>query len=71
MTGVTTRKAGQQNVSIQCPECGSTNVVKDAAAAWDEDAQDWSLLSVYDSTTCQDCEYESDYRFKEVPIKTD
>ena len=28
--------------------------------AWDEPEQAWVLLSTYDSTTCQDCERESD-----------
>jgi len=43
-----------------CDDCGSDNVTKDAVAAWDEPEQAWVLLSTYDSTTCQDCERESD-----------
>lgn len=68
MSDTTPPASPNPNVCIQCPECGSTDVVKDAAAAWDEEAQEWSLVCVYDSTTCQTCEYESDYRFKHVPI---
>ena len=53
--------------TVRCPECHSTDIVKDAAACWDEDRQEWVLLTVYDSATCQTCEYESDYRFESVP----
>lgn len=43
-----------------CDVCGSDDLVRDAAACWDVDAQAWVLLSTYDSTTCQACEREGD-----------
>ncbi|AYO75474.1 MULTISPECIES: hypothetical protein [Sphingomonadaceae] len=43
-----------------CDHCGSDNVTKDAVAVWDVETQAWVLLSTYDSTTCQQCERESD-----------
>ena len=65
---MTAGQEGEQPVTVRCPECQSTDVVKDAAACWDEGRQEWTLLSVYDSTTCQTCEYESDYRFERIPL---
>lgn len=47
-------------IQMKCPECGSTNITKDALAQWDETAQDWTLAGVYDCETCQDCEAERD-----------
>lgn len=47
-------------VTPVCDVCGSADLVKDAAATWDRDRQEWSLLSTYDSTTCQRCEREGD-----------
>lgn len=35
-------------------------MTKDAVAVWDVETQAWVLLSTYDSTTCQQCERESD-----------
>lgn len=43
-----------------CPECGSTEIVKDATAAWDQEARQWVLLSVNDFETCQNCGTERD-----------
>lgn len=68
MKDQSSQRSSSTKVRIQYPECGSTDVVKDPATAWDEEAQEWSLVCVYDSTTCQTCEYERDYRFKHVPI---
>ena len=50
-----------------CDVCGSADLVKDAAAVWDRDRQEWSLLSTYDSTTCQRCEREGDTIERWVP----
>ena len=41
--------------------------MKDAAARWDSDLQEWSLVSTYDSTTCQACEREGDDMATWVP----
>jgi len=54
-------------VTPVCDVCGSADLIKDAAAAWDRDRQEWSLLSTYDSTTCQRCEREGDDIAQWVP----
>lgn len=42
-----------------CHHCGGTNVVVDAWATWDEDAQEWVLDNVFDYEYCTDCEGET------------
>lgn len=54
-----------KKVHVVCPRCGSPDVVVDAAARWDFDAQAWTLSSTYDERTCQTCGYES-HSFDEV-----
>ncbi len=44
-----------------CPRCGSEEVYKDAAAAWNREAQEWELCSVHDSETCSACDAEGDW----------
>ena len=38
-----------------CSNCGSTLIVKDAAAMWDEISGEWELLTTYDDETCEGC----------------
>lgn len=38
-----------------CFNCGSTNLVREAFAVYDEDAGEWVLHSVYDEIICDDC----------------
>lgn len=54
-------------VTPVCDVCGSADLVKDAAATWHRDRQEWSLLSTYDSATCQRCEREGDNIARWVP----
>ena len=54
------RTRGSPDRKPVCDICGSDDLVKDAAAVWDREAQDWSLSSTYDSTTCQTCLREGD-----------
>lgn len=54
------RPHGSPDRKPVCDICGSDDIVKDAAAVWDREAQDWSLSSTYDSTTCQVCLREGD-----------
>lgn len=54
------RAAPDKSLTPVCDVCGSDDLVKDAAATWDNEAQAWVLLSTYDSTTCQSCEREGD-----------
>lgn len=56
----TSLQTAQTPVEPVCDVCGSDDLVKDAAAAWDVATQAWVLLSTYDSTTCQACEREGD-----------
>lgn len=42
-----------------CKHCGSDNLCIDAAARWDIGAQDWTLASVHDEMTCEDCGNDS------------
>lgn len=39
-----------------CETCGSTEVVRDAWAEWDEDDQQWVLQNVFDDAYCETCE---------------
>jgi hypothetical protein len=48
-------------IELRCPHCGSANIFKDAAAAWDAEAQEWTLVSVHDHETCEDCDRSGDY----------
>lgn len=41
---------------VICAVCGSTEVLKDAFAAWDADAGQWVLHSTHDETYCQCCD---------------
>jgi len=41
-----------------CTHCGSTNVGRDAFAHWNPILGDDELLTVYDDTTCLDCDRE-------------
>lgn len=42
-----------------CANCGGENVMRDAWAVWDIDAQDWTLGNVFDQGYCDDCEGEA------------
>ncbi len=44
---------------LKCKVCGSTNIIKDAWAEWDEENQKWILSSVYDHVYCTNCEGET------------
>ncbi len=39
-----------------CAKCGSDDILKDAYACWDVDAQDWVLNSTLDELVCEECE---------------
>lgn len=53
-----------------CPRCGGDEILPDACAAWDSEAQDWSLVGVYDSETCSLCEAEGNCMSDWVPLAT-
>ncbi len=56
-----------ERVEMRCPHCGSENIVKDATAAWDADAQEWSLTSTQDHETCENCGRSGDYMAERRP----
>lgn len=44
---------------IVCGHCGSSDVRRDATAAWSVEAQDWVICGVFDDGSCEVCEGES------------
>ena len=57
-------------LKMQCPNCGSEAICKDAWAAWDETNQRWELGGVYDHETCIECEHEGDDSFDRIDLDT-
>ena len=49
-----------------CEHCQSPNVLQDAWARWNPDAQAWELHSTQDHTWCEACERETNPL--EVPL---
>lgn len=45
----------------KCPDCGSEDVSIDGQARWDDEAQEWSLSTTFDTGTCEACEREIRY----------
>jgi len=45
-------------VSYQCSECGSTEVLHDAWAEWNEPEQRLELAETFDATHCRQCDGE-------------
>lgn len=43
------------NVEMICSHCGGTNVMRDAWAVWNIEAQNWTLGAVFDYAHCDDC----------------
>lgn len=41
-----------------CPDCGSTDVSRDATARWDEEAQAWEISGLHDGFYCDACDSE-------------
>lgn len=59
-----------ESIEMRCPHCGSASILKDAAAAWDAEAQEWTLVSVHDHETCEDCERSGDYMAERRTFQT-
>ncbi len=38
-----------------CAECGGENVMCDAYAQWNVDAQEWEIANMFDHAICADC----------------
>ncbi|MGE6695151.1 hypothetical protein ACQKE8_22160 [Sphingobium limneticum] len=54
-------------ITIRCSACGSAEVMRDAWARWDDDAQDWALGAVFDAAFCEAC--EKDATLSQQPLK--
>ena len=50
------REAADPKMMMVCTECGSRDVMHDAWAVWDEEAQDWVLRETLDAATCEECD---------------
>jgi len=48
----------EEKVNYVCPECGGDNLLYDAFATWDVDAQELVLHSTYETVRCEDCDKE-------------
>ncbi|WP_454883040.1 DUF5983 family protein [Sphingomonas oryzagri] len=55
-----------RRITIRCTACGSGNVMRDAWATWDDEAQDWVLGALFDAAFCEDC--ETDGTLVEQPL---
>lgn len=54
------------SMAMHCRICGSDDVMRDAWAQWDENAQQWALGSMFDAAFCNLC--EADTSLVEVPL---
>ena len=41
-----------------CKKCGSTCVLCDAFAEWDEEKQEWVIASTFENSFCEGCDGE-------------
>lgn len=60
IVGPSQAPSNPDDVAPVCNRCGSAEIVRDASAHWDTATRQWVLGGVYDCTTCQTCEAESD-----------
>lgn len=51
-------------LNMVCSVCGSKDVVRDAWAEWDFEAQEWVLQNVFDNAYCETCEGECSIKEK-------
>ena len=52
-------------MKMVCPHCGSDDLVRDAAARFNPDSNQWEMSDFYDDITCCQCDCEVD------PVKED
>jgi hypothetical protein len=48
----------KKKVIYVCSTCGSEEVLLDAWASWNKDAQRWELANTFDAAYCAECEGE-------------
>ncbi len=58
---------GRPAVKLQCPNCGSTDISREAKALWDVARQRWFFAEIYPVQTCENCGAEADNLAKWVP----
>ncbi|MES2906700.1 MAG: hypothetical protein V4691_06710 [Pseudomonadota bacterium] len=59
-----------QKILMVCAECGSDDVLADAYAEWNVDAQKWELQNAFDKGAyCNSCEQETRLNERELPRK--
>ena len=51
--------ATARSIAIQCEQCGSADVMRDAWARWDPATQAWTLGTVFDAAFCNACEADA------------
>ena len=51
---------------MKCQKCKGTNVMRDAWAVWDTEAQDWVLGNVFDQGFCDACGGETTLEEEEI-----
>jgi len=56
----------KQKVRMVCSSCGGTEVRRDGYTAWNEETQQWELITVFDNSDCETCGGECS--IDEVPI---
>lgn len=49
-----------------CSTCGSEDVRANADTGWNIDTQEWEIVAIFDSTTCEVCGGECSIEWKEV-----
>ena len=53
-----------------CATCGSREVRRNADTAWSLSAQDWEVITLFDSHTCEKCGKECTVRWEEATAWT-
>jgi hypothetical protein len=56
-------------IELVCPTRGAADMVRDAAARWNAETQEWERSSIYDVMTCDSCGEET-YECGEVDLDT-
>lgn len=59
---------------MKCRDCGSTSVLRDAYAEWNEESQEWELQNIFDAAICcsEECDGgETEIEEEEITIEKD
>ena len=59
-----------KKITYRCPECGSEDIVADAAVRWDKGKQIWKFVDLYShNMTCPECGTESSYGMAQMELE--